>query len=119
MIIRRYAHLDTLTPALDAQNIAKVLSFLTDDCLFQAGNTPILIGKMAISNQLRGFYQTVRAVQHQVQDIFEGENRAVYHGFVTYTRLDGSTLRIPVCDVFMMTGEKVAGYYIYVDWSAL
>jgi hypothetical protein len=41
------------------------------------------------------------------------------HGFVTYTRRDGSTLRVPFANVFHLEGGLVTRYLIFIDNSAL
>jgi hypothetical protein len=38
---------------------------------------------------------------------------------VTYTRHDGSILTVPFADVFLMAGDKVRDYRVYMDASAL
>ncbi len=45
---RIYKHMDYLSAALDAKNAEAVLGFLTEDCLFQAGNAPAIRGKEQI-----------------------------------------------------------------------
>ena len=104
---------------MDAKDTEKLLSFLTDDCLFQAGNSNPVRGKEAIAETLDNFFPAVKRIEHDMFDSFESETAAVYRGTVTYTRLDDSTLTVPVCDVFKMRNDKVAEYYIYIDWSAL
>ena len=116
---RRYAHVDQMTPALDAQDVETILSLLTDDCYFQAGNTPAVTGKEVIGRVFRDFFPRLKQVQHEIRDIFESEDRAVYCGYVTYTRPDDTELRVPVCDVFELVDNKIRAYYIYIDWSAL
>ena len=117
--MKTYPFLDTLSPALDAKDTEKVLSLLTDDCLFQAGNTEPVKGKEAIANTLNSFFPSVKKIEHNMTDSFESGTSVVYRGMVTYTRHDDSMLTVPVCDVFKMKGDKVSEYYIYIDWSEL
>lgn len=117
---RLHPHLDQLTPALDRQDVSAVLALLAPDCRFQAGNAPVVVGREAIEQALAAFFPNVRAVQHTISDVFEAPERAVYRGIVTYTRPDGSSLTVPVCDVFALRPDGlVTAYCIYIDWSAL
>jgi ketosteroid isomerase-like protein len=116
---RHCAHLDALPAALDAMDTPAVLALLTEDCFFQAGNAPPVTGKEQIGNGLDAFFRSVKAIRHQLDDRFEAGGTAVHRGQVTYTRHNGSTLTVPVCDVFKLEGDKIKEYYIYIDWSAL
>lgn len=118
-MIENNKHLDELSIALDNKDIEKVISFLTDDCLFQAGNNEPIQGKELIADTLNNFFDSVISTKHEVGDKFETENSVVHRGRVTYTRLDNSLLTIPFCDVFKMKGTKIAEYYIYINWSEL
>jgi hypothetical protein len=107
-------------PTLDRQNVPAVLALLAPDCRFQAGNLPVVVGREAIGQALGAFFSNVQAVQHTITDVFEGPERAVYRGEVTYTRPNGSNLTVPVCDVFALRPDGlVAEYCIYIDWSVL
>ena len=115
----QFKHLDNLSDALDSFNIDKVLSFLTDDCILQAGNSKPVKGKENIKAVFDGFFPNVKGIKHELTDSFSSGNSVVYRGKVTYTRLDGSQLTVPVCDVFKMRENLISEYYIYIDWSEL
>ncbi|MCT4646983.1 MAG: nuclear transport factor 2 family protein [Carboxylicivirga sp.] len=116
---RKYKHLDKLSVALDNKQLNKVLEFLTDDCILKAGNGEPVMGKDNIANTFESFFPAVKSIAHDVKDIFESGNSLVHRGTVTYTRLDGSQLTVPFCDVFKMEGTLISEYYIYIDWSEL
>ncbi|MGL4652027.1 nuclear transport factor 2 family protein [Cetobacterium sp.] len=116
---RKYKNFDNLSKALDSKNTEVVLEYLTDNCIFQAGNIPAVQGKEAIKNIFDQFYLAVKSITHEITDIFESGDSVVQRGTVTYTRLDGSTLKVPVCDVLKISDNKIAEYYIYIDWSEL
>ncbi len=117
--MEKYQFLKELSPSLDRKDTQGVLAFLSDDCLFQAGNSEPVKGKEAIGNTLDNFFPNVKAINHNMTDVFESGDSVVHRGMVTYTRLDGSLLAVPVCDVFKMEDNKIKEYYIYVDWSEL
>ena len=43
----------------------------------------------------------------------------VAEGLVTYTRLDGSQVKLPFVNVFDLSGDEVARYLIYIDNAPL
>lgn len=116
---RKYSKFDNLSSALDSKKTEKVLEYLADDCILQAGNMPIIHGKEAIKNTFDQFYPAVKSIKHEITDIFEAEDKVVQRGTVTYTKLDESILTVPVCDVFKISDNKITEYYIYIDWSEL
>lgn len=116
---RNYVHVDALSKALDGKQLEEVLSYLTDDCVFVAGNGEAVIGKENIKQVYEAFFPAVQSTKHDVSDIFEAGDKLVHRGHVTYTRLDGSQLTVPFCDVFKMKGGLIAEYTIYIDWSEL
>lgn len=116
---RKYSIFDHVSKTLDSKDTESVLAYLTDDCVFQAGNAPVVKGKEAIKSIFDQFYPAVKSINHEITDIFESGDSVVHRGTVTYTRLDDSILTVPVCDVFKVREAKIAEYYIYIDWSEL
>ena len=116
---RKFAHIDTLSETLDSQDVDKVLEYLTEDCLFTAGNSESIQGKKDIKSTLNSFFDSVKSTRHRLSDIFESDNSLVHRGDVTYTRLDNTKLTVPFCDVFKIRDNKIAEYTIYIDWSEL
>lgn len=116
---RKYSNIDSLSQALDNKQLDKVLNYLTEDCLLIAGNGEPVKGKENINNLFEGFFPAIKSTAHKVTDIFESGNSLVHRGTVTYTRLDGSQLTVPFCDVFKIEGSLIKEYYIYIDWSEL
>ncbi|MCT4638403.1 MAG: nuclear transport factor 2 family protein [Bacteroidales bacterium] len=116
---RRYGHVDSLSEALDNKQLNRVLAFLTDDCVFVAGNGEPVRGKENIKIVFEEFFQAIKSTAHIVTDMFESDESLVHRGDVTYTRLDNSILTVNFCDVFKMREDLIREYYIYIDWSEL
>lgn len=116
---RKHSHIDNLSSLLDNKDSSGVMGFLTDDCLFQAGNNEVIQGKSTIKASMDTFFDAIKTTNHHIEEIFESENTSVHRGKVTYTRLDDSQLTVPFCDVFKMEGTLISEYYIYIDWSEL
>jgi len=117
--MRKYKHLDEVTKALDSFDYQKVISFLTDDCYFQAGNLVPIKGKQEIYEMFNSFKDSLLEVTHNIDNIIEGNDSVVYYGNVQYKRKDGFELQVPVCDVFKVENNKIKEYYIFIDWSEL
>ncbi|MBC2852165.1 nuclear transport factor 2 family protein [Cetobacterium sp. 8H] len=116
---RKFEYLDNFSNILDSKNIDSLLELLSEDCLFQAGNNPIIKGKKEIKKTFETFYPLVKSVKHDIKDIFESDDNLVQRGTVTYTRIDNTNLTVSVCDIFKIKDSKIVEYYIYIDWSEL
>src|SRR5512139_1411176 len=105
----------SLLATVDAKDVPGFLSYLTDDAEFRFGNGPSVEGREAVGALVEGFLGAIGGTRHVLTRHWEGEDSAVGEGFVTYTRLDGSTLTLPFVNVFDLRDGKVARYLIYID----
>jgi ketosteroid isomerase-like protein len=104
---------------VDAGDANAFVDLLTADAQFQFGNVPVITGRDAIRAAAVGFFAAIGSSRHGVLKIWNEARTAVCEGEVTYTRHDGSVLRVPFANVFEMRGDKIAAYRIYVDNSSL
>lgn len=109
----------TLFAAIDRQDAGAFADYLTEDARFVFGNLPPVEGRAAIRDFVSGFFASIRAVSHDVPDAWQAGDTVVCRGQVTYTRHDGSRLAVPFANVFLMAGDRVRDYRIYMDASAL
>jgi ketosteroid isomerase-like protein len=105
--------------AIDEKDAARFAGFLTDDATFRFANAAPAVGGDAIRAAVAGFFGAIRALRHELTEVWDHPSGILVLGKVTYTRLDGSLLTVPFADVFRMRGSKVAEYDIYMDASAL
>ena len=105
--------------SIDTNDPDAFASFLTPDALFKFANQEPVVGKEAARQAVAEFLSSIKAIQHDVLDIWEKEGATACHGIVTYTRHDASQLRIPFANVFKMQGALIQEYLIYVDASQL
>ncbi len=105
--------------SIDAKDTRRLLTFLSDDASFRFGNAPPTRGIVAISELLDGFFASIQALRHEIINTWAVADHVLCQGKVTYTRHDGSTLSVPFFNVFVMRGERVTEYLIYVDASQL
>jgi ketosteroid isomerase-like protein len=111
--------LDDLFAAIDAMDADRFAGFLAPDCTFRFGNLPAVEGRPAVRDFVAGFFGALGGIRHEVVERIESPGRLAMHGFVTYTRKDGSTLRVPFANVFHLDGGLVREYLIFIDNNAL
>ena len=108
-----------LVHSIDTTDSHAFASFLTPDALFKFANQEPVIGKEAARQTVAEFLSSIKAIHHDVLDVWEKEGATACHGIVTYTRHDSSQLRVPFANVFKMQGDLIQEYLIYVDASQL
>lgn len=111
--------LDDLFAAIDAMDADRFASFLAPDCTFRFGNLPAVEGRDAVRDFVAGFFGALGGIRHELVDRIAAPGRIAMHGFVTYTRKDGTTLRVPFANAFRTEGVLVRDYLIFVDNNAL
>ena len=108
-----------LFQAIDAKDAERFVSYIAEDGTFSFGNAPGVAGRQAIRDAVAGFFASISRLSHKVVDVTEASGAVWSRGIVTYTRHDGSTLTVPFCNHFEVSGGKVKHYQIYVDASRL
>jgi len=111
--------LDDLFAAIDAMDADRFAGFLAPDCRFRFGNLPAVEGRDAVRDFVAGFFGALGGIRHDLVERIEAPGRIAMHGFVTYTRKDGSILRVPSANVFRLEDGRVREYLIFVDNAAL
>ena len=112
-------NMKNLFAAIDASDAEAFASHLADDVQFRFGNAPAVSGKDATRDAVAGFFGSIASLKHDVAAVDTSAETIYSHGFVTYTRHDGSTLRVPFCNVFNMNGDLIKDYLIFADLSLL
>ncbi len=108
-----------LFKAIDKSDTSTFLSYLTEDAVFRFANLPEVEGQAAIGEFLTGFFGSIDHTTHSNIEVHSAGDHIFTTGQVTYTRQDGSTLQVPFCNEFIMKGDKIDKYHIFVDNSEL
>ncbi len=108
-----------LFQSIDNRDTDAFLTFLSDDVVFRFGNAEPVKGKENVGDVLRGFFESIQALEHDLHEIWEHPDTVICHGIVTYTRHDSSTLTVPFANIFGMDGSVIREYLIFVDVSGL
>lgn len=111
--------LDKLFQAIDAKDAEGFAAFLSPDCTFRFGNLPAVTGQDQVREFVAGFFASIAALSHVIEAQWAVPGGLIYHGMVTYTRHDGSTLTVPFANVFGLAPEGIASYLIFTDTSRL
>jgi ketosteroid isomerase-like protein len=109
----------TLFHALDAFDADTFASFLTDDATFVFGNAEPVRNKQAIRDVVAGFFTSINAIRHDLLETWTLPQVVICRGTVTYTRHNGSQLRVPFANIFKLQNGLIHDYLIYVDNSQL
>jgi ketosteroid isomerase-like protein len=109
----------TLFHALDAFDADTFASFLTDDAIFVFGNAEPVRNKPAIRDVVAGFFTSINAIRHDLRETWTLPQIVICRGTVTYTRHNGSQLRVPFANIFKLQNGLIHDYLIYVDNSQL
>ncbi len=111
--------LKSLFRSVDGSDANTFVTFLTDEASFQFANAPVVKGKPAIREMLKGFFDSIKGLNHQLTDTWQQNDAVICRGVVTYTRHDGSTLTVPFANIFRLKDGLIDEYLIYVDASQL
>lgn len=108
-----------LYAAIDNQDADEFVSFLTDDSSFAMSDVDPVVGKENIREAVGGFFQSIKGLSHNFEEIIESGNKVISPGVVTYTRHDDTTLSVKYCNIFTYVDNKIKGYDVFVDISKL
>lgn len=108
-----------LFAAIDANDTAAFVSYLTADAVFRFGSAPPVQGRDAIRLVVDGFFATIAGCRHTISNSLRNGSTLVCEGEVTYRRHDGSEISLPFTDVFEFEGDLIAHYKIYMDIGPL
>jgi ketosteroid isomerase-like protein len=111
--------IDDLLAAIDQKDHAAFTSFLLPDARFRYGNSLPVQGRTAIAETVAGFFSALKSLKHKIEDRWVLPNVAIITGIVTYTRHDGSTLKVPFSNVLKLSPAGIHEYLIFIDSSAL
>jgi ketosteroid isomerase-like protein len=101
--------------AFDAKDVAALAALMTDDVRLQLGNADIVNGKAEFVEALETFFVSVAAFRHVVTNVWSDLDAVIAELNVRYTRLDGTELTLPCCNVLRVRDGAVADYRVYMD----
>lgn len=108
-----------LFATIDEKDTQRYCDYLSSDCILKFGNMDEVKGKENIFIALDEFFNSIQGLTHELADSWEIGNIVICHGTVSYTRLDGSSLTVPVSNIFTIEDGLICNYRIFIDISEL
>ncbi len=108
-----------LFSAIDQKDVLTFSDFLSLDVSFRFGNAEPIEGRQPVTEMVQGFFDSIQNLEHELQEILRDGNAIVCRGEVTYTRHDGSRLKVPFMNYFGIAKGLIREYQIYIDASTL
>ena len=105
--------LDGFAKAFNDHDANKILSYMTDDCVFEASAGPHadgerFVGKEVVKKAFEEVFKTFPDAHWGNARHFISGNRAVSEWTFTGTKQDGSKLEVTGCDLFTFRNGKIA-----------
>ncbi|BAY50076.1 hypothetical protein SAMD00079811_77050 (plasmid) [Scytonema sp. HK-05] len=114
-IIKRLFDAFESGPDAPIQASDKYVTYLTEDVHFRLGNLDTLVGRKAIRDSLVDFCQQVKSIYHDIKQKWEIGDVVFLDMEATYYRQDGTTVTLPVMDVFRFKGDLIQQLQIFMD----
>lgn len=106
------ALLDSFASAFNAHDVNKIMSFMTDDCIFEASAGPDVdgekfVGKEAVKRAFEDVFKNYPDAKWSNPQHFFSGDRAVSEWLFTGTKADGSKVEVTGCDLFTFRDGKI------------
>jgi taurine dehydrogenase small subunit len=105
--------LDEMFAAFNAHDAAKVVSLMTEDCVFETAVGPEEhgarhVGRAAVKTAFENVWAAMPDVRWDVTGHFVAGDRAVSEWVFRATRADGGRIEVEGCDLFTLRDGKVS-----------
>lgn len=111
--------LKNLYITIDKRDAFAFAEFISLDGEFIFGNLPAIVGRENIANFVDNFFKSIKAIKHTPKDCVIENGKVISWGTVTYTRHNDTQLTVKFCNLFLMDGDLIKTYDVYVDTSQL
>jgi ketosteroid isomerase-like protein len=107
------AILDGFADAFNAHDADKIISYMTDDCIFEASAGPDVdgekfVGKEAVKKAFEDIFKNYPDAKWNNPQHFISGSRAVSEWTFTATKPDGSKIEVTGCDLFTFRDGKIS-----------
>jgi ketosteroid isomerase-like protein len=93
--------------------------FAHDGSLVFANGEP-LVGRDAIRTGIDAFYSTIKGLRHRIANAWHLKDTTIVEARVTYDRLDGDSVTIPVVSIWHRRDDGLIDHYrVYFDVTPL
>ncbi|MBX3300076.1 MAG: nuclear transport factor 2 family protein [Acidobacteria bacterium] len=106
--------------AIDSTDIDRYGEYLADDCEFQFGNQPKVVGKQNIIDGLSQFWQSYNGEEHVLQNIFGTDEHFVLEALNIFHRHDGTSVTCPAVAITERNKQgEVTSIRVFIDIKPL
>lgn len=104
---------------VDAKNTDHLNEVLSKAVHFRIGNHDAVIGKPAVLEANRNFFNSIASMSHTIENVWGSQEDIICNGQVDYVRLNGSRYSAPFATVLKMQENQIRDYRVYADISEL
>jgi ketosteroid isomerase-like protein len=105
---------------VDRKDAALFATYLAEDAVFRFANADEVVGKDNIETTLGAFYDSIKALSHDRQGLYEVDDTTIVWSDVTYTRFDDSQVTVPVVTIIRRNDDGlIVDYRIFMDAAPL
>ena len=106
------AILDAFASAFNEHDAGKIVSYMTEDCIFEASAGPDVdgekfIGKAAVKKAFEDIFKNYPDAKWNDPHHFIAGDKAVSEWTFTGTKIDGSRVQVTGCDLFTFRDGKI------------
>ena len=105
--------------AIDSKDEQRLARYLTENCTFVYANSDPVIGRENVAEASKTFMALIAGIKHQLLDVWASDDVVISRLDVTYTRKDGSTLKVPAVTIWRLCEKQINDYRIYIDVAPL
>lgn len=111
--------LKNLYVTIDKMDAFAFANYISLDGEFIFGNIPAVVGRENIANFVDNFFKSIKAIKHTPIGLMIDNDKVISWGSVTYTRHNDTQLTVKFCNIFLMVGDLIKTYDVYLDTSQL
>jgi hypothetical protein len=112
---QRLAWVKNIFATADKLDLEAYVNSFTEDGSFQAGNESASVGRSAIRQAGGKIFLTVKAMRHDILQIWLEKDAAIIEARVHYTRLDDKVVVIPCVTILRTQGDLIQDARIFIN----
>ncbi len=99
----------------DRLDLEKYVASFAEDASFQVGNNPPVEGREAIREAGGKMFSALKAMRHDIVQIWLEENAVIIEALVNYTRHDDQIIPVPCVTILRTDGELIKDGRVFMD----
>lgn len=104
----------------DKLHLPTLMNWFGEEIDLRLANTPPIIGRPAVEATFKQFWSTISGMKHVREQLVCDGDSAFQGSIVTYTRLDGKKVSMPVSSHLRRDGNgRLNRLWIYIDLAPL